>query len=288
MSVAASLWGMAACLACASPTLAQAPGALRIEDPWRVTPAQPRTVSDLLTRLNAEARLAPGEQAAFAPAVPWGPASPEQRATWAASSRDVWFEGGAFTDRLRLQSRGRLRRADGGPLPPGPLDPAALEAEQYDLTYTRGWTETLGHTENGLAVTLTPHVGVGMGSRGGRTEAGATLKIGPDLDKLVPDGDEAFGDRPRWYVYAAGSGTAVGYNFARTRDGDYARSGMSQDDGAFLGDASIGVAMRRGAVHGSFGLVYREIEAEGLRAGHGVDTDVSEGLVAFQLSIKPD
>jgi len=38
----------------------------------------------------------------------------------------------------------------------------------------------------------------------------------------------------------------------------------------------------------SIGLVYREIEAEGLRAGNGVDTDVSEGLIAFQLSIKPE
>jgi hypothetical protein len=55
-----------------------------------------------------------------------------------------------------------------------------------------------------------------------------------------------------------------------------------------MGDASIGVAMRRGAIQSSIGLVYREIETEGLRAGHGVDTDVSEGLIAFQLSIKPE
>ena len=34
-------------------------------------------------------------------------------------------------------------------------------------------------------------------------------------------------------------------------------------------------------------LVYREIEAEGI-SGHGIDNDVTEGLVAFQLSIKPE
>ena len=56
----------------------------------------------------------------------------------------------------------------------------------------------------------------------------------------------------------------------------------------FLGDASVGVAMRKGAIQGSLGLVYREIETEGLRAGNGVDTDVSEGVIAFQLSIKPE
>ena len=104
----------------------------------------------------------------------------------------------------------------------------------------------------------------------------------------MPEGEEAFGERARWYVYAAGSGRAVGYNWARNRDGDFARSGVSHDSGAFLGDASLGVALRRGAVHSSVGLVYREIETEGLRAGHGVDTDVSEGLIAFQLSIKPE
>ncbi len=45
--------------------------------------------------------------------------------------------------------------------------------------------------------------------------------------------------------------------------------------------------MRKGDIQGSFGLVYREIEAEGMTS-HGIDNDVSEGLVAFQLSIKPE
>jgi hypothetical protein len=260
-----------------------------LPDPW-TTPERPTTVSSLLTRLSHDDAFADidGREPAYA----WdrgdygrgdGAGSP-----WAVSSRAVSFESDGFSDRLSLRTEGRLRRADGSPLPPGPLDRAAFEAEHYDLTYTRGWTETLARTESGLDVTLTPHVGVGVGSRGGATEAGATLRIGPDLDRLVPDGADAFGDRPRWYLYAAGSGRAVGYNFARTRDGDFARSGVSHDSGAFLGDASLGVAMRRGPVHSSFGLVYREIETEGLRAGHGVDTDVSEGLVAFQLSIKPE
>ncbi len=288
MRLIASVCGVAACFASAPPTLAQSlppVSGIAVQDPWRVTPERPRTVSDLLVQLNGQDGAGVYDARDVTSSIRWAPAG---RADAASTSRDLRFKGGDFSDRLRLQSRGRLRRADGAPLPPGPLDAAALDAEQIDLTYTRGWTETLGHTENGLDVTLTPHLGVGMGSRGGRTEAGATLKIGPDLDKLVPDGQDAFGDRPRWYLYAAGSGTAVGYNFARNRDGDYARSGMSQDEGSFLGDASIGVAMRRGAVHGSFGLVYREIETEGLRGGYGVDTDVSEGLVAFQLSIKPD
>lgn len=201
--------------------------------------------------------------------------------------QEAWFAGDGFTDRLRIVTTGELRRADGSPLPPRALDPAAFSGESYDVTYTRGWTAAKGRTASGLEVSLTPHAGFGVGSDGPSAEAGATLRIGEGLDRLAPNGDEAFGERPRWYLYAAGSKRAVGYNFARTRDGDFARSGVSQDAGAYLGDASIGVAYRRGAVQSSFGVVYREIEAKGLRGYQGINTDVSEGLVAFQLTIRP-
>lgn len=201
---------------------------------------------------------------------------------------DVWFDSGSHADRLRLTTRGSLRRADGAPLPVALGDRSAFDAEAYDVSYTRGWPVARGYTPSGLEVSLTPHAGFGVGDEGGSAEAGATLKIGDNLDRLAPDGRERFGDRARWYLYAAGSGRAVGYNFARTRDGDYTRSGVSQDKGSFLGDASVGVAYRRGPMQGSFGVVYREIKAEGLRGGEGFDRDVSEGLVAFQLSIRPE
>tara|TARA_R110000787_G_scaffold83684_1_gene179967 strand:+ start:19 stop:906 length:888 start_codon:yes stop_codon:yes gene_type:complete len=207
---------------------------------------------------------------------------------YAVVRHDIWFETPEFTDRLRLRTEGELRRADGAPVPVNPMDPAALEAEHYDLSYIRGWPATLGYTASGLEVTLTPHAGIGVGTRGGTAEAGAMLQIGADMERLVPEGRTAFGERARWYIYAAGSGRAVGYNFARTRDGDFARSGVSHDSSNFIGDASLGVAFRKGDVQSSIGLVYRELGPSDLRAGHGVDTDVSEGLVAFQLSIKPD
>ena len=37
------------------------------------------------------------------------------------------------------------------------------------------------------------------------------------------------GERARWYLYAAGSGRAVGYNWARNRDGDFAFGGAGRD-----------------------------------------------------------
>lgn len=278
-------------LACAGTTTsAVAQDTVQLADPFDGVESQPATVSDLLTRLERSGSVAAFDAPVADIEPRWVAATSrvDRAKPRAVAERDVWFSGERFDDRLRLRTEGSLRRADGAPVPPGPQDRAGWDTEHYDVSYIRGWTETLGQTGSGLDVTLTPHVGVGVGSRGNSTEAGATLKIGRNLERLVPEGSEAFGERPRWYVYAAGSGRAVGYNFARTRDGDYARSGVSHDSGNFLGDASIGVAMRKGAVQSSLGLVYREIETEGLRAGNGIDTDVSEGVIAFQLSIKPE
>ena len=214
---------------------------------------------------------------------------PEDRSGLIASTRrDVWIDRGGADDRLTLETAGRLRRADGAPLPVTPVDAAEMDPEAYDLRYVRGFSGARGRTASGLEVSLTPHAGIGVGSGGGSAEAGATLKIGEGLERLAPDGHARFGERPRWYLYAAGSGRAVGYNFARTRDGDYARSGYTNDRGSFLGDASVGVAYRRGDMQTSLGVVYREIDAgKGLRGMSGLDTDVDEGLIAFQLSIKP-
>lgn len=274
--------GLGATLSLGAPALAQIPA----PDAWRA----PAAADNPTIRLNRQSAFNLAADRAFGPALEYeadlylaDAGSPFV----AATRRDVWIEGEGFTDRLSLTTAGVLRRADGAPLPPGPLEAGGLDARHYDVRYVRGWPGASGYTASGLEVTLTPYAGVGVGSDGGSAEAGATLRIGQGLDRMMPEGQAAFGERARWYVYAAGSGRAVGYNFARTRDGDFARSGYSHDSGAFLGDASIGVALRRGAMQGSLGLVYREIKAEGLRGGRDFDRDVSEGLVAFQLSIKP-
>lgn len=282
--------GVFALAALAAPAVAQT----WVDQSWSAAP--PATSSSITARLNRQAGFDVAVNRGFGPALEAAAVLPEadfdaavpRNAFAATTTRDVWHEGEGYSDRLRLRTRGLVRRADGSPLPLTPLDAAAFEADGYDVTYTRGWPVARGYTASGLEVSLTPHAGIGVGDRGGRAEAGATLRIGSGLDDMVPEGSAAFGERARWYLYAAGSGTAVGYNFARNRDGDFARSGVSRDSGAFLGDASVGVALRRGDMQGSFGVVYREIEAEGLRSGRGIDNDVTEGLVAFQLSIKPE
>lgn len=290
----------------ASPSQAAAPSSYSTPSPYpasvQAAPAYAGPASSAYGPTQDAASPWPSSYAAVGPGSGFGPAvafrddaRPMERfdpgrtgGVAAIERRDIWREGDGHSDRLRLTTRGALRRADGAPVPPTALNAAGFEADSYDVSYTRGWEAARGYTASGLEVTLTPHAGFGVGDSGGTAEAGATLRIGSGMDSVAPRGSERFGDRARWYVYAAGSGRAVGYNFARTRDGEFTRSGMSHDSGSFLGDASIGVAYRKGDMQGSFGVVYREIEAEGLRGGEGFDRDVSEGLVAFQLSIKPD
>ncbi|MFN7111755.1 MAG: lipid A-modifier LpxR family protein [Brevundimonas sp.] len=285
MRVAAWIGGMGSVLAMAGAVDARAQA-------WapNAFDAAPQTTQADIARLSDQTRFRVASDARFGADIEIPTAfRPDDGSGLAAGVRsDVWIDRKTFTDRVTLETAGRLQRADGSPLPVTPVDRAVLDPDAYDLRYVRGFRGPVGRTASGLEVSLTPHAGLGVGSEGGSAEAGATLKIGEGLDRLAPDGSARFGERARWYLYAAGSGRAVGYNFARTRDGDYARSGYTQDRGAFLGDASVGVAYRRGDVQTSVGLVYREIDAgKGLRGMNGLDTDLDEGLIAFQLSIKP-
>lgn len=259
---------------------ADAAGALRRSDD---------PIADLIVRVDLETTYAVRMDAPFgSPLEPLEPLdfSPDGRVE-AVRLREAYLVGDGFVDRLRLTSRGDWRRADGAPLPPTGAFAGALQDEQLSFNYRRGWAGARGETASGLEVALIPHAGINLAEGRGALEAGATLRIGEGLDDMVRDGSEAFGERSRWYLFAAGSGRAVGYNWARTRDGDFAGSGVSHDSGAFIGDASVGVAWRRGHLQSSVGLVYREIDASELR-GDSFDKDVSEGLLAFQLSIKPE
>ena len=96
----------------------------------------------------------------------------------------------------------------------------------------------------------------------------------------VRDG-AAFRDRGRLYLFAADGERAVGYNLTRSED-RWERSGLSLDDGAFLGDAQAGIAWRQGDLQTSFGYTHREVKRQG-RVGYSRD----EGIVGLQVSFKP-
>ena len=194
--------------------------------------------------------------------------------------------GNGAYDSLRL-SVGGVARAPIG---------AEASDEAFDLTYTRGWLSALRGQSGGLVFDVTPHAGLGVTNAGGSAQFGAVLRVA-ELDfgdkvlgrmsdmgvPMVTDG-ERFGERGRWYLYAAGSGRAVGLNMLRG-PGGWSRQGLSTDEGAFIGEAQVGLGWRKGSMQASFGVLQREIKhkpAEGLD-----ETQLEDRAVAFSLSIKP-
>lgn len=167
-----------------------------------------------------------------------------------------------------------------------------FDADAYDVTLIRSWPRAINFAEGGLEFDVEPHAGVGVGSRGGSAEAGATLTVGQKRERQavealkdlgVRDGLE-YGDKGRWYLFAAASGRAVGLNMLRG-EGGWDRAGWSTDDtGELVGDAHLGVGWRKGDVQSSFGVIHREVRGNHMTFGQPTRDDT---VAAFTFSIRP-
>lgn len=202
------------------------------------------------------------------------------------SSREVQISGDSVgpIDRLRL-SVGEIYH---GPSLQG--GSGAL----YQLTYEHNWPG-LNFGAGRFSADFSPHAGVGLGSLGGLAEAGATLRISKSKGGIkdaarerlknlgVRDGS-VFGDRGRWYIFAAASGKAVGLNLLH-RESGWDRAGWSTDPTSQLvSDAQLGVGWRKGPLQTSLGFVQRDVKSEHLLLGVDPRPD---SMMAFSLSIKP-
>lgn len=253
--------------------------------------------------LTAEATRSAFElmDAPFAPqgsAVATDPAyDAGQRETYAAGQGPVRWRTGetvavtdsGAVDRLRVSVGGPLRTPGGLPLNP---ERAQFEAQAYEITLTRDWPAAMRFAAGGYDVDVSPHAGVGVATDGGRAEAGATVRLGPGRDSEIEerlnamgvrDGD-AFGEKGRWYVFAAASGRAVGLNMLRSNDG-WDQAGWSTDpSSALIGDAHVGVGWRQGPMQASLGYVHREVKGQHMIWGQETRDDQ---IVALSFSIKP-
>jgi Uncharacterized protein conserved in bacteria (DUF2219) len=253
-------------------------------------------------RADESAALAQLNDAAFAPRTATSDVDPIsrliERETYQPGAGLVRWTGGAVqlspasghgpVDFLRISVGGALR-APGGLL----LDPtrAQYEADAYEVAVTRDWPAALAFDAGRFGVDLTPHAGVGVTNVGGSAEAGATLRLMQrDSDaarrlKALGVGDgAAFGDRGRWYLFAAASGRAVGLNMLHG-DGVWDRAGWTTDQtSTLIGDAQLGVGWRKGAMQTSLGYIHRQVK--GAHMLWGVDAR-DDSMVAFSLSIKP-
>ncbi len=193
---------------------------------------------------------------------------------------------GGAVDLLRIDVDERLK---GLPLAP---TRDQFDAGAYDVTLIRSWPRAINFAEGGLQVDVSPHAGLGVGSRGGSAEAGATLTVGQKREKQavealkdlgVREGTE-YGDQGRWYLFAAASGRAVGLNMLRN-EGDWSRGKWTTDDtGELVGDAHVGVGWRKGDMQSSFGVIHREVKGNHLIFGQQTRDDT---VAAFTFSIRP-
>lgn len=168
----------------------------------------------------------------------------------------------------------------------------APDTDRYDITLTRSWPRAVRFRSDRLDVDIAPHAGFGVGSFGTQAEGGATVTVSKSrgeraLEQLrdmgVKDGT-SFGDKGRWYLFAAASGRAVGLNMLRN-EGGWDRGGWSTDvSGALVGDAQVGVGFRKGDVQSSFGVIHREVKGRHMVWGQQTRDDT---VAAFTFSLRP-
>ena len=209
--------------------------------------------------------------------------------TW-RSNAFVVGESGRAVDSVRVSVASVARGDTTHPLSMVRPDEDSFEDRDVDVAVTRGWPAAVRLGAGKYALDVTPHAGLGFGGAGGSAEAGATVRFGKKMgDRVVSslgvrDG-RAFGDRGRWYVFAAASGQAVGLNMLRSEDGDWSRAGFTSDNSSkLIGDGQAGVAWRRGPMQASFGYVHRKIRAKDQIMGMATQKDE---MVALSFSLKP-
>lgn len=199
----------------------------------------------------------------------------------------TWRNAGS-NDHLTLNLGGTVRGADGLPAL-RPQAGAAFEAEGFDFSLTRDWPSAVRFAAGESRFAITPHAGLAVTDAGGGAQAGATLsledRMAGRLRGLGLRDGSTFGDRGRWYMFAAASGRSVGLNMLRGEDGGYHRAGWSTDaTSALVSDAQAGIGWRRGPLQASLGYIHREIKPRnGLMGLESKDDD----LVAFTFSFKP-
>lgn len=133
---------------------------------------------------------------------------------------------------------------------------------------------------------LQPSAGDGLrlGGQVPVNTVGAFLQ-GKLRDLGVKDGATAYGDRGRFYLFAAVHGQAVGMNLV-AGSGGLRRDGWSSDaSSALVGDGQVGIGWRKGAVEADFGYVHRGVHIK--NAPRGVSDSYADDMAAVSLTFRP-
>lgn len=256
------------------------------------------TAAHAQTRAVALPSISPASGSAFGPA---GPTSASQDSL-SAMLDQVSPSADAAPVRWRstqvpLSPKTKLRVSVTDPLAaPGAsgaqLARAGAEAQNYEVSVVRDWPAAVSIKSGKVGIDVSPHAAVGVTPQGGLAEAGARVELSQRVDDEVVAGLNAmgvddgavFGDKGRWYLFAAASGRAVGLNMLRSGSG-WDRAGWTTDESSTLvGDAQVGVGWRKGAMQTSLGVLHREAKAQHAYFGYQSEADT---MVAFSFAVRP-
>jgi hypothetical protein len=213
-------------------------------------------------------------------------------AVW--SSDEVTLgQSGAGVDAVRV-TLGSIARAHGGLVQARPDSLADPDPQAFDLRYIHGWPAALTWSGAGYALDVSPHAALGVNNAGGTAEAGAMVRLGSDVGSKLANklglhevDPSTYGDRGRWYLFAAASGQAVGLNMTPGAPGLPHNSWSAETTSALISDAQAGVGWRKGSMQASFGYVHREIKNQTAEITNGAPGKISDSMLAFSLSIHP-
>jgi hypothetical protein len=189
---------------------------------------------------------------------------------WRSQGFSLPARSGGAEDDVQVSTLG-VASAPGGLVLARPGGLLGTDTQDIDVRYIRRWPAALQFSRGGVDVDVSPHAGVGFSTAGGSAEAGAMLRVGSRMRNRVISGmndmglrtvDGArFGDRGRWYVFAAVSGESVGFNMTRDSILGLRRAGFSADaSSTLISNAQAGVGWRKGDMQASVGYVQRQIQ----------------------------
>jgi hypothetical protein len=188
------------------------------------------------------------------------------------SSGEVVSFGG---EGVRYLDTVRVSTAAYDPLPGSSLmrpgAQGAANPQAYNVTYVRKWPSMVSVSKGSLSLDVTPQMGFGLSSGGGRSaEAGALVRMAKAVG-FVGQG------APRWYIFAGYHKRAMGLNLLRSEDP--ARR-QKLDDGVAR-EAQAGLGAHRGRFHALIGYTHESVSMRSL-GDRGLDDD----RVGLSLAIR--
>lgn len=171
------------------------------------------------------------------------------------------------------------------------ISPDQARDRSMEMDYSRAWPGAVSSAAGSYLIEMTPEARFGYGAAGGSIGGGATVTVmSPKNDAKVVErlakmgvGDGAsYGNQGRWYLFAAASGRAVGFNMVPG-----ANNGWSTDPTALVADGQIGVGWRKGDIQTSIGYMMRDVDVDDRYAHQVADVPGSDQVIGLSFSYRP-